>query len=418
LAFLVGREAKVPIGEKIDGFHNCSRAEVAFVNRILYRWDIKKSMETECESTSPQLRSWVEVNLEALRENARTAKRLVEPAGLLPVVKANAYGHGAVQTVRALRGVADVFAVANLREALELRAAGIQESLVLLSPCLASERKAAVEANCLPTVSSAEEALAYAQSGCAAPVSVHFKLDSGMGRLGAWKEEGIRQLLALSDHSQVRADMISTHLSSADADELYTLAQLDWFRGAVHTLRPIFPGARFHVLNSAGILRHPEFAFDLVRPGLMLYGVSPVPEANDLLRPVMSWRARVTLVRDFPPGHRISYGGDFVTTRATRLAVLSVGYADGYFRQIPSGKGRVLVGGKSCPVVGRVTMDQIMVDLTGVESVAEGSVATLLGEDGGKKITASEMAEWAGTISWHVLTAIQPRGRDRNLGCA
>jgi alanine racemase len=147
----------------------------------------------------------------------------------------------------------------------------------------------------------------------------------------------------------------------------------------------------------------------MVRPGLLLYGVSPVPEAAHLFRPVMAWRARVALVRNFAEGRSLSYGGEFVTQRASRIAVIPVGYADGYFRQIPSGRACVLVHGTRCAVVGRVTMDMILADVTDVPGVAEGDIATLIGKDGNEEITAVELARWAGTIPWHVLTSVGPR---------
>lgn len=358
-------------------------------------------------------RSWIEIDESALRSNAAQAAEWARPARLLPVIKANAYGHGALLVARTLAPYAEAYAVANIAEAMELRLGGICQDLLLLGPCLPEERAFVLSEGCMPTVSSLAEALAFAALAEATkPAKLHFKIDTGMGRIGAWKEDALEALEALKQEPRILVSMISTHLSAADEDPHFTAQQLAWLKDKEPLLRKWFPGVRLHALNSAGLIRHPEAAFDLVRPGLMLYGVSPVPEARELLRPVMSWRTRVVQVREVPSGRRISYGGDFVTQRRSRVAVLAVGYADGYFRQIPSGGAQVLLRGQRCPVVGRITMDQIMVDATDMEereTLCEGETATLLGKDGGEQIRAEEMALWAGTIPWHVLTAIGPR---------
>jgi len=364
----------------------------------------------------PPPRTWLEYDWPAMRSNAERAKALAHGAELLPVIKANAYGHAAVDAANALRGLARHFAVANLWEARQLKAAGVDGEIVLFGPCLPGERAAVVEAGFIPTVSSAEEARAFLSISPSTPL--HFKIDTGMGRLGAWCEEAESHLAQLAREGAAHAVvMISTHLAFADEDRQRTLTQLEWFRSAVHRLRPQFPAARFHVLNSAGILRFPEYAMDMVRPGLLLYGVSPVPEAAHLFRPVMAWRARVALVRNFAKGRSLSYGGEFVTQRDSRIAVIPVGYADGYFRQIPSGRARVLIHGVRCTVVGRITMDMILADVTDVPGVAEGDVATLLGRDGDDEITAAELAQWAGTIPWHVLTSVGPRPHLTEVTC-
>jgi alanine racemase len=364
------------------------------------------------EVPSPDLprRSWVEIDEQALRHNARLALELASPAGLLPIIKANAYGHGATRTARALADLAGIFGVANLREALELRKANIVARLVLLSPCLPEERRHVVAHGLWPTVSSIAEGLAYARFASEEnPAGLHFKIDTGMGRLGAWKEEGLAAVQELSRHPHLKIRLVSTHLSAADEDPVFTKTQLEWFAQVAPALRATCPGVLLHALNSAGILEFPDYAFDLVRPGLMLYGAAPVSRWADRLQPAMSWHTRVVLVQDLPPGRRVSYGGEFVTAKPSRLAVLAVGYADGYFRQIPSETARVLIHGQSCPVVGRITMDQILADVTHLPTVEVGEKATLLGRQGGHEITAVEMARWAGTIPWHVLTAIGPR---------
>ncbi|MCS7008553.1 MAG: alanine racemase, partial [Chthoniobacterales bacterium] len=383
----------------------------------------KKDNNIEKNLYFPPCRSWVEVDEKAIRHNAKLALELASPAGLLPVLKADAYGHGALRVALALRGLADIFGMACLAEAIELQEAiertdsGWKPDFLLLSPCLPEERQIAVERNFVVTVSSFKETEFYSKiaEGVSSPCRVHFKIDTGMGRLGAWREEALEQLQMVRCLDWVKVEMISTHLSSADEDEAYTLEQLNWFASVEAHLRREFPNVRLHALNSAGLLRYPKYAFDLVRPGLMLYGITPFNGNKESggkcvsLRPAMEWRAKVLIVREHPPGRRISYGGEFVTRRKSRIAILAVGYADGFFRQIRSGTAQVLIKGQRCPVIGRVTMDQILVDVTDSGDVQPGDVAVLLGRDGDDEITANEFATWASTIPWHVFTSLGPR---------
>lgn len=369
------------------------------------------AQKTPCQLIHTPPRSWVEVNTHALRHNVQAIKQLVPSASFLPIIKANAYGHGACHIAEILAEEVDIFGVANVSEALILRESGIQRDIVLLGPCLPEERALVLQHGFLASVSSIEEALAYcALASPEHPARLHFVIDTGMGRIGAWKEDALVVLSKLKTKPQCRIEIISTHLAAADEDaEAYTGAQLDWFAAAIPNLRSWFPCVRFTALNSAGILRYPQFAFDLVRPGLMLYGISPVPEGAGLLQPVLAWKTKIALVRNLPAGRHISYGGDFVTSRPSTIASLTVGYADGFFRQIRSGTAQVLINGHRCPVIGRVTMDLILADVTEADGVETGAVVTLLGKDGAEEITATEMAQWAGTIPWHIFTAIGPR---------
>lgn len=369
------------------------------------------------------VRTWIEVDEKALRHNGEIARKLAAPAGLLPILKADAYGHGALRVALALRGLADIFGVACLNEAIELQNAlnrvdsGWKPDILLLSPCLPEERLLVIQRNFIATVSSLDEALEYANSAkeisSSTKARIHFKIDTGMGRLGAWREEALEQLKSLRSVPHLQIEMISTHLSVADEDEVFTLEQLNWFLEHEPQFRRWFPDAKLHALNSAGVLQFPQYAFDLVRPGLMLYGISPFADTTKIgesnLKPALQWYARVLLIREHPAGRRISYGGEFVTPRKSRIAILSVGYADGYFRQIRSGTASVLIRGQRCPVVGRITMDQIMVDVTDLREAQIGDIAVLIGRDGKEEITATEFATWASTISWHVFTSFGPR---------
>jgi len=204
---------------------------------------------------------------------------------------------------------------------------------------------------------------------------------------------------------------ISTHLPVPDEDATYTLSQLRRFAKLANKLRTIAPLAKIHALNSAGILGFSNHAHDLVRPGLMLYGSAYPPKFQPLLRPALTWKARVLLVRDIGRNCSVSYGRTFITAHPMRIASLAIGYADGFPRQVSGREAHVLVGGKRCPVLGRVTMDQVLVDVTRVPQVTAGDEAVLIGEQEGEKILARELAEKADTISWDIFTGIGARVR-------
>ena len=353
------------------------------------------------------LRTWVEINLGALTRNlAFVRKRIGPDAGILAVVKANAYGHGVADVVRTLAHDTEVFGVANIKEAAEVAAAGTGRAVMLLSPCLPAERETAVRCGYIVTASTADEARSYLQHG---NVSVNFKIDTGMGRVGCDPGSALNELRLMLAMEGVSLHSISTHLPSADEDNIFTQEQLHAFEALMTELRALVGGTKFHVLNSAGILTFPAHRLDLVRPGLILYGVSPLPEYSKEIEPVLSWKSRVILLRDLPAGASVSYGRSFIAEKPIRTALVAVGYADGFPRQV-SGRGAcVLVRGVRCPLLGRVTMDQIVVDVSMVPDAALGDEATLIGSNGTAKIDVSELARQADTISWEILTGIGRR---------
>lgn len=359
-------------------------------------------------------RTWVEIDRGALRHNLKAIRKLAGKAGIMAVVKANAYGHGLEEVVRVLDGGVEVFAVASLGEALQLRKILKRVPILLLSAALPSEYEEIARRGFIPTLSSAKEASLYTRS---APkgAPIHFKVDTGMGRLGVLPGKAIPTMKAilkagLSVHS------ISTHLSSADSDEKTTRHQLATFADLLDELHHLAPEASIHALNSAGAMQHASEEGDLVRIGLALYGVSPLPAFQKLLRPVLSWKARITFLNDIPKGHRVSYGGTFTAPHAMKVAVLPAGYADGYPRQV-SGKGTaVLIRGKRCPVIGRVTMDQIIVDVSKVRGVSVGDEAVLVGEQSREELTATEVAAKADTIPWHLFCGITGRVAYKYIG--
>lgn len=356
-------------------------------------------------SVSPALRSWVEVDPGALRHNLSVVRRAVGPKPeILAVIKANAYGHGTAQAAKALAQDVTVFGVATLSEAQAVLAAETGRQIMLLSPCLPSEREEAVANGFIVTVSSAEEAESFAAFGN--PL-VNFKIDTGMGRVGFVGASAAQEIARIA--GRVNLHSISTHLPCSDEDEPFTRAQLEHFSQMAGEIRRLAPRAKIHSLNSAGILRFPEYAEDIVRAGLVLYGSSPLPEFEDSFRPALVWKTRVTLVKDLPAGAGISYGRTFITSRPTRSAVLAVGYADGFPRQV-SGKGAaVLIRGSRCPLMGRVTMDQIVVDVTGAGDTGSGEEAVIIGSQGRETIAAADLAAQADTIAWDIFTGIKGR---------
>lgn len=352
----------------------------------------------ESTESATGLRCWVEVEISALRDNADAIRRRTS-AGLMAVVKANGYGHGTAHVVRALTGRVAMFGVANVREAREVRAVCATTPIFILGAALPCERAEIVSEGFVPAVSSAAEAAAFG------PIALHLAIDTGMGRMGVWKDDAVataREILALPG---VTLAGVCTHLSCADSDAAFTAGQLAAFRPLVAEISALAPSPLVvHVENSAATLAFPDSAADLTRCGLALYGVSPIGEFQPLFRPALAWKTRVLLVREMAAGRGISYGRTFVTDRPTRVATLGAGYADGYPRQLSGNGADVIIRGVRCPVIGRVTMDQIMVNVTGVPA-EPGDEAVLLGSG----ITASELADKAGTIPWDILTGIGQR---------
>lgn len=356
-------------------------------------------------SVSPTARSWVEVDPAALRHNLAAVRRIIGPSPeILAVIKANAYGHGAGHVAKALAHDVAVFGVANLSEGCAVMAAETGRQVMILSPCLPPERKEAVERGLIVTVSSADEAESFATHGDAL---INFKVDTGMGRVGTWWESAECEIARIA--GRVHIHSISTHLPSPDEDGEFTRAQLEEFSRMSDSFRKLAPGAKIHSLNSAGILKFPEYAADIVRAGIVLYGSSPFPEFREDFQPALEWKTRVTLVKDLPAGTGVSYGRTFITQHPTRTAVLAVGYADGFPRQVSGNGACVLIHGSRCPVLGRVTMDQIVVDVSGTDHVETGDEAVIIGRQGKETLTADELATQAHTISWDIFTGIKWR---------
>jgi len=351
-------------------------------------------------------RAWAEVDLAALRHNLAAAHRHFG-GDLIAVVKADAYGHGLPSVAKALDGQVRFLGVATVDEAQAVRDAGVANDIFLLGPSLADERVEFARLGVTPSLSSLEEAADFARIGRdrGTPVEAHLMVDTGMGREGILPAELPSIWPQLESMDGLEISGLATHLPSADEHAAFTADQLARFREITAKLGGTQRFRWIHASNSAGLLAHPNAGCTLARPGLLLYGVSPVDAPDEPLIPTMRLMARVTLVRTLPAGHGVSYGSDFMTTRETRVATVGIGYGDGYPRSLSGNGGEVFVKGRRLPVIGRVTMDQIMIDATGHDDVLAGDEVELFGPN----IPVAELAVRAKTIPWAVLTGITRR---------
>ncbi|RMG15404.1 MAG: alanine racemase [Deltaproteobacteria bacterium] len=349
-------------------------------------------------------------NLDLCRRHLAAAHGQQAPA-ILAVVKANAYGHGALPVARALeaKGV-EWFGVALVEEGIALRQGGIRAPILVLGGAYEGGWEAMRAFDLCPVVFT-EAHLEAAR--CHGPLAVHVKVDTGMGRIGVLPEALPAFLRRAKRSAGVRVEGLLTHFANADlADDSVTRAQIAAFEAALAEARAAGLEPRWiHLANSAAVLRMTRHlgSHTLVRPGLMLYGYPPSPELRNLgLEPVATWVTKIIHLKEVPKGFRVSYGQTWEAPRRSRIATLPVGYADGYFRAFGN-RAEVLVRGRRCPVVGRVCMDMCMVDVTSLPEVAVGEEVVLLGRQGEEEVSADELAGHAGTISYEILCAIGDR---------
>ncbi len=386
-------------------------------------------METYIYSRYPVLEAEVQrrrpthaqIDLGALRGNYRVLKRQASDRDVMAVVKANAYGHGLIETARALveEGIA-YFGVGFLEEGIELRKAGVKTPILVLGGVVGYQAGLFLEYDLDLTVSSiklarsvAEEVRRSGPNGKSAfrKARVHLKVDTGMGRIGVSWANALPFIEAALDLEELDVVGIYSHLATADeADSGYTREQLDRFRRVlrqVDGLKKTIPIR--HIANSGAVFQHPDSFYNMVRLGISLYGCSPSDaiEAPVELKPVLSLRSEVVFVKRVPPGTPISYGATWTAPRETTIATVPIGYGDGYPRAL-SNKAQVLIRGKRLPVVGRICMDQLMVDC-GDLRVEVGDPVTLIGRQDGERIRAEEVARWQETIPYEVTTQINAR---------
>ncbi len=364
-------------------------------------------------------RCWAEVDLNALRENLVWIRNQVGPdIKIMTVVKADAYGHGLKQIATLLmQSGTDVFGVANLAEAAHIHAVGRGWPVLMLGACLPDEIPLAVRDEVMPTISTIEEAGHFSREAVQQnkTVRLHLKVDTGMGRLGVEAADALPLIRAIRALPGLQLHGIYTHYSSVEDDPDYSQRQAAQFIELVRAARA--EGIEIplvHANSSGGLLLEPETLFNLIRPGLVVYGVVPPgdrPVHAELARHVraaLSFKCRVSLVKDIPAGKALSYGHTFIAPNPMRVATLTAGYGDGYMRA-GSNRSFVLIRGQRCQILGRITMDQMIADVSHVPEVIDGDEVVLIGRQLGAEITATELARWMGTIPWEVLTNITYR---------
>lgn len=355
---------------------------------------------------------WLEVDAAALRHNASVAREFVGPdRALMGVVKANGYGHGLALAGGVLETEIDWFGVASAAEGIALREAGCVKPVFILGAALPGERAVIADRGFVPAISTKVEGDAYDAIAAKAgkKMEVHIAIDTGMGRIGFHLTDAKALARLVQSWAHLRVDGVMSHMPSADEDAEFTMLQVEMFEAELAELRAAGLSFRtVHMANSAGLLDFKCPSCTMSRAGLMLYGVSPLPHWQEHLRATLRWKTQVTLVRELPPGCGISYGRTFITNRSpfTRVATIAAGYGDGYHRALTGQGAEVLIHAQRCPVIGRVTMDQMMVDVSDLaQAVVPGDEVILLGDE----ISANELAEKAGTIPWEILTSISQR---------
>ena len=368
-------------------------------------------------SNASAARAWVEIDLPAIDRNVGRIKQALPPhVRYVAVVKANAYGHGMPEVAtRLLQAGVDCFAVANVAEAAKLREVGHDADILVLSPTLPGELPRALALGLDLTLNSLDEAraLAAAAAKSGLKAKVHVKVDTGMGRAGVWHEQAAELFAFVQAAAGFEWRGVYTHFSDADSDAAYTAGQRAIFLQLLELIpSAVRAGLMIHADNSAGLESFSASApFNAVRVGLMQYGLPP--SAGSFLaslrpEPVLSFHARVVLVKDLPAGTAVSYNRTKVLTRPTRVAIVAVGYGDGV-PTAASNRGCFLVRGKRCPILGRVTMDQTIVDVTEVSGATVGDIATILGAQGADRISVAEFCAWSDCIPWEALCTLTQR---------
>jgi alanine racemase len=368
--------------------------------------------------------TWAEIDLKALVYNFEQLQKLAvknmsHSLGIMPVIKADAYGHGMLHVAEALNGCGcKYFGVSNATEGMTLRVAEFKQKILLFESTLVSEAKDIVDYKLTPTVCALEmaHALGHYAHESHIQIPVHIKIDTGMGRLGVNETQALAFVETLrAECPNLILEGIYTHFPVADTDRDFTLGQMRRFRDLVYSLENQFITFSYvHAGNSMGLGDYKSDLFNLARPGIMLYGIYPLEDLKKkiLLKPVMSVKTRIIFVQTIAKGRGISYGHTFKAKEDITVAILPIGYSNGYLRSL-SNKAFVLVAGMRCPVVGRVTMDQIIVDITAATLSGRipqiGDEAVIMGTQKGASISVDDIAQWADTISYEILCSLGNR---------
>ena len=356
--------------------------------------------------------TWVQIDLSSLRHNISVIKtKLPEKTKLMAVVKADAYGHGMVEIARhAVSCGVDMLCVAIPEEGIALRAAGVTVPVLVLGAVNESGMAASVEHGLIQTVYDAA-AVGWAENAAAylgKTALLDLKIDTGMNRIGARSSDEIESVIsAIKSAQNVTLHGAYTHYAVSEEDDEFTKVQFEKYLRLVQAVKTAFPNVMLHTSNSAGIFLHDYAHLGGVRCGIALYGSAPAHDMQTRLRPILSWKTNIVQVKEIGEGESVSYGRTYFAKRPTLVATLPVGYGDGY-KRILGNRAHVLVGGKAAPVIGRVCMDQIMVDVTGID-VKAGDEAVLIGKQGDAEITPWDMALWADTIPYEITLSISAR---------
>ena len=358
--------------------------------------------------------TWAEIDLKAIEYNYRQVRKHVgKGINIMAVVKANAYGHGTVEVSNALeRSGVDYLGVATTDEAVRLRDHGIKCPVLVLGSVLPAEVGVAIEKDITLSVCDEELFDVIRKEGLrGGKLKVHIKIDTGMGRVGIWHEEALDLVKKVSTEKDMILEGIYTHFSSAGRDDFFTAYQIEAFEKLLSSIEKNWIKIPLrHAANSIATVDFHRAHLNLVRPGLVIYGMYPKHTFPKIIRlkPALELKTRIVFIKDTPPGRSISYGRTFITQKHTRIATLPIGYADGYGRKL-SNKAEVLIRGRRARVVGKITMDQTMVDVGHINGAKVGDEVVLIGKQGGEEIRAENLARMAESIAYEVVCGISNR---------
>ncbi|MDD5644179.1 MAG: alanine racemase [bacterium] len=360
------------------------------------------------------LKTWAEIDIPILRNNIRViAKRAGKGTDIMAVVKCNAYGHGAVEVSKeAVKLGVKALGVSSLSEGIELRNVFADVPIIVLSAGMSGQAKEFIKYGLSPVICSWQMVNALSEEARAGGTKarIHIKIDTGMGRIGVWHEQADEFVREVYKVPGIVIEGVCSHFATADEKDLeFARRQLKWFVDFLEKIKDI-PVRFKHISNTGGIFNLPAARLNMIRPGLSIYGVSPSDfvKGSGEFRPVLSLKTKIAFIKEIPKGRTLSYGRTFVTDRKMKVATLPVGYGDGYPRLL-SNRGYVLIGGKRARILGTVTMDQMMVDISGIKNVKVEDVAVLIGRQGREEITAREVASMADTIPYEIFTSINKR---------
>lgn len=384
-------------------------------------WDkeyFSKGLVKGVKTIKMEKRTWAEVDLDAIAHNIQEIRKITNPnAQIMAVVKADAYGHGFMEVAKTLlENGADRLAVAVLQEGKQLRSRGVDVPILILGASSEESAEDLINFDITPSVFDYEfaKALSYIAEKKEKVTKIHIKIDTGMSRIGFVATDDNRaiidEIVKISKLPYIEIEGIFSHFATSDeADQSYTLLQYNRFMDVVKGLEE--KGVKIpikHICNSAGIMMYPEMHLDMVRPGVILYGMYPSDEVDKsrlALIPAMTLKARISYVKEVESGRGVSYGKEYITEGVTKIATVPIGYADGYLRKLAK-NGKMIAGGESVPIIGRICMDQCMIDVTNVHNINKGDEAIIFGREG---VTIDDLAKWLETINYEVSCLIGKR---------